>query len=306
MSSNSRRAAWRCLVTAVCCLATTACAGASTAAESPPRVTVVSSTNVWGDIAQQVGGQHVQVTALLSSPAQDPHEYIASARDELAVSKADVVIENGGGYDDFVDRLLEAVDAHATVIDAVDVSGLSSPSGGRAINEHVWYDLPTAEEVARRMATAFGHADPPRAAEYHRNAAAFDSSVEPLVHRESMLKRRYDGVRVAVTEPVAEYMLGAIGAVDVTPVQFSAAVEEGNDVSVAALDETLTLLRDHHVAALVYNAQTSDPLTDRAKDAALDSGVPVVAVTETLPDADSYATWMAGNLDDLETALSNP
>jgi zinc/manganese transport system substrate-binding protein len=269
-------------------------------------VTVVSSTNVWGDIAQQVGGPHVQVTALLSSSAQDPHEYIASARDELAVSKADVVIENGGGYDDFVDRLLEAGDAHATVIDAVDVSGLSSPSVGRGLNEHVWYDLPTAEEVARRMATAFGDADPPRAAEYHRNAATFDSSVAPLVRREAMLRRLYDGVRVAVTEPVAGYLLGAIGAVDETPVKFSAAVEEGNDVSVAALDETLTLLRDHRVAALVYNAQTSDPLTERAKNAALDAGVPVVAVTETLPDTDSYATWMAGNLDHLETALSNP
>jgi zinc/manganese transport system substrate-binding protein len=245
------------------------------------------------------------VTSLLSSPAQDPHEYIASARDELAVSKADVVIENGGGYDDFVDRLIEAGDARPAVINAVDVSGLSSPDG-RELNEHVWYDLPTAQRVARRMAAAFGEADPARAAEYHRNAASFDSSVERLVHREAILERRYDGVRVATTEPVAGHMLAAIGAIDETPAQFSAAVEEGNDVSVAALDDTLTLLSDHRVAALVYNAQTSDPLTDRAKAAAVDSGVPVVAVSETLPTTDSYVSWMAENLDHLETALSNP
>jgi zinc/manganese transport system substrate-binding protein len=305
MTSSLQSFAWRCLATALCGFVTAGCAGASTAAESHPRVTVVSSTNVWGDIAEEVGGPHVQVTSLLSSPAQDPHEYIASARDELAVSKADVVIENGGGYDDFVDRLIEAGDARPAVINAVDVSGLSSP-GDRGLNEHVWYDLPTAERVARRMAAAFGEADPARASEYHRNAARFQASVDPLVHREAIFRRRHDAVPVVMTEPVAGYMLGAIGAIDETPAQFSAAVEEGNDVSVAALDDVLRLLSDHQVAALVYNAQTSDPLTDRAKTAALESGVPVVAVSETLPDRTHYATWMAENLDHLEIAVSKP
>jgi zinc/manganese transport system substrate-binding protein len=160
--------------------------------------------------------------------------------------------------------------------------------------------------MARRMAAAFGEADPARASEYHRNAARFESSVEPLVDREAIFKRRHDGVPVAMTEPVAGYMLDAIGAIDEAPAQFSAAVEEGNDISVAALDDMLRLLSDHQVVALVYNAQTSDPLTERAKTAALESEVPVVAVSETLPDRTQYATWMADNLAHLEIALSRP
>jgi zinc/manganese transport system substrate-binding protein len=265
---------------------------------------VVASTNVWGNIAETVGGTQAQVTSLISSPDQDPHSFTASARDELAVTKADVVIENGGGYDDFMDALTSAGDAHPTVINAVDVSARRSHSGS-GFNEHVWYDLPTAERMARRMATAFARADPRLGTEYHRNAAAFTDDVDRLIHREALLKERLGGVAVAVTEPVPGYMLDAIGADNLTPAQFSAAVEEDGDVSVSTLDQTLSLLTDHRVAALVYNTQTSDPLTERVKAAAADAGVPVVAVTETLPSGMGYVTWMSDNLDHLVSALSS-
>jgi zinc/manganese transport system substrate-binding protein len=112
-------------------------------------------------------------------------------------------------------------------------------------------------------------------------------------------------VGVAITEPVPLYMLDAIGVVNETPAAFSAAVEQGGEVSVSTLDRTLALLSGHQVAALVYNEQTTDPLTERVKSAAGEAGVPVVAVTETLPDSLHYATWMAANLDRLDTALSS-
>jgi zinc/manganese transport system substrate-binding protein len=293
------------LLALACGLATAGCGGLAATSGRPPRVVAVASTDVWGDIASTVGGPRVQVTSFISSPGQDPHSFTASARDELAVSKADVVIENGGGYDDFMRQLVDAGHSHATVLDAVQISGLGHPSAA-IVNEHVWYDLPTAEKVAHRVARAFTHADPAHAALYRRNAARFDSSVDVLIQREATMKRRLSGARIAVTEPVPHYMTDAIGTVDKTPAQFSAAVEEGGDVSVSTLDEMLTLLTHHQVAALVYNDQTTGPLTLQVTSAAKDAGVPAVAVTETLPDHTDYIGWMGENLDHLDTALSKP
>jgi zinc/manganese transport system substrate-binding protein len=293
-----------CLIAAAatCALATTGCADASSAEASSASVTVVASTDVWGDVAATVGGRRVNVTSLVTSPDQDPHTYTASARDELAVSKADVVVENGGGYDDFMRQLVAAAKADPTVIDAVDVSRLAAH--GDEPNEHVWYDLEAAERVARSMAAAFGKVDPAHAASYAANARSFDSTVDRLIRREAVLKRHVGGVAVAVTEPVPVYMLDAIGVADETPAAFSRAVEEGGDVSVATLDATLGLLTGHRVAALIVNEQTADPFTERVRAAATSAGVPVVGVTETLPTDVHYADWMAHNLDHLDTALS--
>ena len=81
-------------------------ASASPAAASA--VPVVASTNVYGDIVKQIGGDKVAVTSIISDPDQDPHSYEANTQNQLTLSKAKVVIENGGGYDDFVDRMLKS------------------------------------------------------------------------------------------------------------------------------------------------------------------------------------------------------
>jgi zinc/manganese transport system substrate-binding protein len=304
--SSSARPLSLLVALAACGLSTAGCGGGpGTTTGRPPRVVAVASTDVWGDIAATVGGPDVQVTSFIDSSGQDPHSFTPSARDELAVSKADVVIENGGGYDDFMHQLLDAGHGDPTVLDAVEISGLGHPSSAAA-NEHVWYDLPTAVKVASRMASAFAAADPSHRAVYRRNATRFDSAVDTLIKREATMKRRFEGTRIAVTEPVPLYMTEAIGAVNETPEQFSAAVEGGGDVSVSGLDQMLTLLKDHTVAALVYNDQTSGALTGQVESAAEDAGVPVVAVAETLPDHAHYVSWMAGNLDHLDTALSTP
>ena len=65
------------------------------------KLQIVASTNIWGDIASTVGGELVEVTSIIDSVKKDPHSYEATARDQLAVEKANLVIANGGGYDDF-------------------------------------------------------------------------------------------------------------------------------------------------------------------------------------------------------------
>lgn len=267
-------------------------------------ISVVASTNVYGDVAQTIGGDAVDVTSIISDPAADPHSYEANARTQLALSKATIVIENGGGYDDFVDTMLSASsNTSATVINAVDVSGKAAAADDE-LNEHVWYDFPTMSKLADELVTALSTADPDGADTFRANGEAFKADLETLEGTEQDIAAAHGGEGVAITEPVPLYMLEAAGLKNLTPDAFSEAIEEENDVPPLVLQETLDLFSDHEVAVLVYNAQTTGPQTDQVIAAAKDADVPAVPVTETLPEGKTYVSWMTDNLAALSDALS--
>ncbi|WP_217238525.1 metal ABC transporter solute-binding protein, Zn/Mn family [Streptomyces sp. AC555_RSS877] len=265
-------------------------------------IPVVASTNVYGDIVEQIGGAKVDVTSVISDPDQDPHSYEANTQNQLALSKAKVVVENGGGYDDFIDRMLKSSNSSAEVINAVKVSGKTAPKGGE-LNEHVWYDFPTVRKIADNVAAALGKADPGSAAAFTKNAETFKAKLQPLETKETQIKKDHGGEAVAITEPVPLYMIDASGLVNKTPAEFSEAIEEGDDVSPKILQATLAQFTDKQVKALVYNEQTSGPQTEKAEAAAKAAGIPVVPVTETLPQGKDYLGWMTANVDALASAL---
>jgi zinc/manganese transport system substrate-binding protein len=270
-------------------------------------VTVVASTNVYGDIAATIGGPDVEVTSIIDDPSADPHSFEANTRTQLAVSEADVVVRNGGGYDDFVDTLVSSTGTGATVVDAVDVSGreASAEAAGEELNEHVWYDLETIGDLADEIARALGEVDAGNAGTYEANATDFNARVDDLLAGVAELRTGTSGAGVAVTEPVPGYLLDALGAENRTPEEFSEAIEEGGDVSPAVLQETLDLVTGGSVRAVVYNAQTTGPETEQVKEAAEGAGVAVVAVTETLPEGEDYVSWMQANIDAVGSALSS-
>jgi zinc/manganese transport system substrate-binding protein len=278
-------------------------AKAPTTSSRPKAINVVASTDVYADIARSIGGAVVHVTSFISDPDQDPHSYEASPQNQLAISKAALVIENGGGYDDFMDRMITASHAKATVLNVVDISGKKA-AAGQGLNEHVWYDFPTVALLAGKVAAALTQIDGKKEVLFQANAKAFTGQVQMLVTDEERLKASYGGEGVAITEPVPLYLLEAIGLPNETPPAFSAAVEEGNDMSPLVLKQTLDLFTQGKVTALVYNEQTSGPLTEQVKRAAVKANVPVVPVTETLPEGKSYLGWMRANLDNLKRALS--
>lgn len=297
-------------------------------------ISVVTSTNVYGDIAETVGGDLVDVTSIISDPSQDPHSYEADARTQLAVSKADVVVENGGGYDSFVDTMVDASGTDATVITAVDVSGLDPEAGHddhadeatdaasddatadatadadghddhdhAAFNEHVFYSLPSMAKLATALADEFGRVDTANADTFTANAEAFGTKIADLEAQAASIKTAHDGDPVAYTEPVPGYLFDAMGLVNVTPEAFSEAIEEGDDVSPAVLNDTLKLFTDGKVDLLAYNEQTSSPETEQVEKAATDAGVAIVPVTELLPEGEDYVAWQQSNIDAISAAL---
>jgi zinc/manganese transport system substrate-binding protein len=266
-------------------------------------LSVVASTNVYGDVVKQIAGDKVGVTSIISDPGADPHSYEANSRTQLELSKADVVIENGGGYDDFVDTMLKtANNAKATVLNVVEISGKKAPSGGE-LNEHVWYDFPTVEKFVTQLVSTLSAKDPAGAPAFEAGGAAFTEKLKQMESTEASIKAAHAGAGVAITEPVPLYLLEGCGLVNKTPTEFSKAIEEGTDVPASVLSGTLDLFAQKKVSLLAYNEQTSGPETEKVKNAAAAAKVPIVPVTETLPAGKDYLTWMNGNLSAIQTAL---
>ena len=295
---------------AVAALTTGTLTGCSQAASGDPasgstsgRIDVVASTDVWGDVAKQIGGDKVEVTSIIDDPDKDPHEYQVSGQNQLALSKAEIVVVNGGGYDDFVDEMLASLRTKPVVLNAADLSGYDQHPSDGEFNEHLWYDFRTVDKVAQRLATAYAKARPADRSTFEANAKRFEASVSALQATEARLKRQYAGKGVAITEPVPLYMLNAIGLVNKTPKKFSEAIENDTDVAPSVLQQTLDLFSSRSVALLAYNDQTAGAQTQKVVDAAKANDVPLVPVAETLPAGKTYLTWMRANLDAIGAAL---
>lgn len=302
-------------------LATAGCGSADQAkpATTPGQdatVSVVASTDVYGAVASAVAGPHVKVTSIIHSPDADPHEYENTPADVVAVGEAKVLVTNGGGYDGFADKLAEAASHKPVVINAVALSGLAPAETAReaahgergraeGFNEHVWYNLPTVAKVADALAGELAKADPPNAATYQANAAAFHERLDGLAAKLNAVKAAHQGTKVAATEPVAGYLIDAAGLTNVTPAEYSEAIEEGNDPPAAVLNRTLAAFQGADPAkVLLLNAQTESTATKQVEDAAGKAGVPIVKVTETLPAGIvDYVQWMGAQIDQLAGAL---
>jgi zinc/manganese transport system substrate-binding protein len=221
------------------------------------------------------------------------------------LSKAQLVVENGGGYDDFVDTMLNSDPTKPTLINVSEVSGRDQDPAEGEFNEHVWYDLPTVERLAAQLVTDLSAAAPDQAPTFRSNAETFSAELGQLQQDEAAIKAKHAGVGVAITEPVPLYLLEAAGLVNKTPETFSEAIEQDTDVPPSVLKETENLFDSKQVKLLAYNAQTASPQTEAIQGAAERNNIPVVAMTETLPPGQTYLSWMQANLQAVSTALND-
>lgn len=294
-------------------------------------VRVVASTDVYADIVEAIAGERVEVRAIIDSTGQDPHSYEASAQDQLTVSEADLIVENGGGYDAFVDSLADASGTEAEIITAVEFShdypgdtddahdhedehdhdddggdedGHEGHDHIEGFNEHVWYDPHTMAYLAESIAAHLTELDADGADTYAAGLADFVAGIEDLEASLADIDDAHGGAEVFATEPVPGYLVAAAGLVDVTPSAFSEAVEEGQDVPPATLLEAQRLIESGDVSTVIVNAQTGGAETDAVIGVADDTGIPVIEFSETLPEGESYLTWMQANIDALAGSLT--
>lgn len=335
-------------------------------AQADTAVTVVASTTVWADIARQVAGDAVTIDTLISDPAVDPHHYESTPSDVAAVQDADLVVYNGGAYDQFVDDILESTSPAPRSVNAYDIlvnhgdvhtdedghsedehgHGAEHEDGGEAdhhhdpsgehgaegaagtdhdddahaghehehghghghghsgANEHVWYDFHIVGDVVKAIARELSELDPDNAETYQANAEEAVERAEELEDRADEIRANTEGTRVAQTEPLAEYLLDALGIIDIAPFEFTTAVEHGTDPSAAVVAQFSDLLTSGEAQALVYNGQTESPTTQQMRTLASDNDLPVIEVMESLPADMDYFEWMHSTLDEFERVLS--
>jgi zinc/manganese transport system substrate-binding protein len=275
-------------------------AGCGSSSASGP-LNVVSAENVYGSIAAQIGGSHVSVTSILTNPNADPHLFEPGTATGFAVADARVVIENGLGYDAFMAKLENAAPAgDRTVLAVADVLGIH----GRGANPHLWYDVPQLGRIAGAIAAALERADRRHASSYRAGLARFDRSLAPLRTEVAAIRARFHGVVVAYTEPVPGYLVAAAGLRNLAPRSFTKSIEDGSEPSPAAVAAMNRLIGQHRIRVLLYNSQAVSPITARVRDAARHAGIPIVAVTETLPPQLSFQQWQLEQARALEKALA--
>ena len=270
------------------------------AAAGGSTLSVVAAENVYGDIVEQIGGAHVSVTSILSDPNADPHLYEPGTRNGLAVATAKLVIQNGLGYDAFMTRLENASPSNKrTVITIADLLGIH----GNNANPHLWYDVPKLNRIAAAIAAGLEQADPSHAAAYRNGLARFTSSLAPLKREVARIKASFAGTPVAYTEPVPGYLTTSAGLRNLAPDAFTRAIEDGSEPTPQAVAAMIALATGHKIKVLLYNSQTVSPITQRIHDVAAKAGIPVVAVTETLPPHRSFQQWQLTQATQLYAAL---
>jgi zinc/manganese transport system substrate-binding protein len=284
---------------AVAATVLTACGGSSPGSDGSGRPTVLASTDVWGSVATAVAGPDARVDSIITDPTHDPNSYQTSPADAAEIQDAGLVVVNGGHYDEFAEKA-----AAGRGKPTIDAFALRPEALRGDDNEHVWYNLDTVDAVAVQVATDLARLDPAHAQGYTDRATAFRSALKNVAAITAAIATAHPRAPVLQTEPIGHYLLLAAAAEDRTPHAFEEAIEQGTDPAPADVATVQDLLRGKQVRALVDNIQTEDKTTRELADLAKSSGVPVVDVTETLPQGLDFLQWQTRNAQALAAALA--
>lgn len=292
-------------------LTLTSCSAAQTEAS---KQTIVATTNVWANVAEQIAGDNFDVTALITDPAQDPHSFEASARDQLAVSESSIFIINGGGYDEFAEVLAKAAkvepfnvfDSHesehgAEHADKADHSTEAGHDESHAHDgsDHIWYDLHVVELTAELLAKKMSELQPENASEFTANAEAFAADIATLESRVTAFGAKLNYFEA---HPLATLLFEELGFTNLTPAGFAEAEEAGLEPSVKIMSDATALIKESKIDFLAVNRQVTSPSLEKLKTLATEKGIAVLTFDELLGEGQSYQEWFGALLNELEAA----
>ncbi|MHB1924943.1 MAG: metal ABC transporter solute-binding protein, Zn/Mn family [Acidimicrobiales bacterium] len=265
-------------------------------------VSAVGAENQYANVLSQIGGRYVRAAAILSNPNTDPHTFESSPAVAEEVSSAEIIVQNGAGYDGFMNKIESASSSGRRIIVVQRLLGLPDDTP----NPHLWYDPRAMPAAARAMADDLSALLPGHAAYFRANLAAFDASLQPWDQAMAAFRADHPAVAAATTEPVADYLLQAMGMDNLTPFRFQADIMNGVDPSPQDVSLENDLLRGHQVKVFCYNQQVVDALTSSMRATAVRDGVPVVAVYETMPTPGyTYQSWMLAEVAAIRKAVSD-
>ena len=303
---RQRRMAASCLALLfVCLLALNGCgapASGSSAASVGKVLNVVATVNFWGSIAQQLGGVHVAVTSIVTSPTGDPHDYEPTTSNARAIATADYVVENGAGYDGWSDKLMSANPFPGRkVLTAAQVVGENIPG----YNPHIWYNPAYVEKISRAITADYQALDPADAGYFTRLHAAFEQAVQPYRQTIATIKAKYTGVPVGASESICIFLAQATGLDLITPLAYMKAENDGTDPPAASVAEFNQQITRHQIKVFLLNVQTISNATRSLQSSLAQSGIPVVEISETIrPVNATFEQWQLSQLQALQKAFA--
>lgn len=266
----------------IVCMTLTACS--NTGQKSNGKINIVTSTNVYANIAQSIVGKYGTSEAIITKSSTDPHDFEPSTDDAKKVAQANIVVANGLGYDSWMNNLASASNKKILLV-GEDLMHLK-----KGDNPHIWYDLDMPSKYVSYLVKHLSSLDKAHAGYFRENGEKYLAKIDKIKAEAKLIKAKTKKP-VFVSEPVFDYALEETGY-KIGDRNFEEAIENGTDPSPQMIQEMLTAIKNHKIAFFVNNVQASSSTVDNMVKVSKNNDIPVINVRETMPDHTSYLTWM--------------
>lgn len=275
-----------------------ACGSGRSSSEKSGTIEVVASVNQWGTVAKTLGGDNVSVTSIINSTNVDAHDYEPTTSDIAKLQKAQVIIVNGAGYDAWAVKAAQS--AKATVVNAAEVGGVNDGE-----NPHVWFSADVRKAVAQAITEAYEQADAAKRSDFDKLHDQWKSEENNFEGKIAEVKQKSDGLAYAATESVASYLAEDMGLADATPSGYAQATANESEPTPTDIKQFTDALKSGEIKLLIVNTQEESELTSKITDAAKSASVPMVDLTEQMPEQyDSLTAWMESLVDAFSKAIA--
>ena len=288
-------------------------------AHADERVQVLASFSILADMVENVGGEHVAVTALVG-PDSDAHVYSPRPTDARALAEADLVVFNGLQFEGWMERLVEASDYAGPLVVASDgLASMSDEQEAPAEDEHAdhdghdhgdldphgWQDLNAGKRYVANIRDGLIQADPDNAEAYSANAERYLDEVEATDNEIRALIAEIPAATSVITgHDSFGHFAHAYGLRFLSPQGLSTEA----DPSAADMAALIEVIREQEVRALFHENMTSPALLEQLAE---ETGLPIAGTlyADALASEGEASTWlgmMRHNANTLHDALAEP
>ncbi len=279
-----------------------AAAAASSEPAAAPVLKVVATFSILADMAREVGGPAVEVSALVG-PNADAHVYEPTPADVRRVARADVVVTNGLRFEGWIDRLIASSGYRGKVV--VASAGIVPLQLGGGADPHAWQSLVNGQRYAQNLRDALVAAAPQRSAEINARAASYQARMAALDQdtRSRIAALPESRRRVITSHDAFGYFAAAYGVRFIAPRGWTT----GSEPSAETVARIVRQARDTQASALLVENISDPRLIERiAREANLKVGGELYSDALSAPGtaADTYIHMFEHNVRTLLDAMT--
>lgn len=272
-------------------LTLTACSTKREANTNNHKVDIVTSTNIYANIAKNVVGKHGEVQAIIKNGDTDPHDFEPTTNSAKEVANANIVISNGLGYDDWMTKLADSNGIHMIKV-GEELMGLKQGD-----NPHIWYNLDMPKKYVNYIVKRSSKIDPKHASYFRKNGQTYLNKIQSIKQLAAKIDAKH-AKPVYVSEPVFDYALERCHFKIGNPA-FEEAVENETDPSAQVVHNMQESIKHKKISFFVNNVQASSSTVNGMVKLANQNQIPVLKVRETMPNGTNYYHWMKNNYQNL-------